>query len=408
MRRIDDPSAAVTLPVPEAAGTEGFFTEGSPGVTPATLVRASFLNMVQEELRSIVVAGGLAPSKTTYNQVLLAIEALVQQSAGGYALDTGTANVCQVAYAPAVTAVNDGMVLKFRAKFANTGAATFAPNGLAAAPIWGGDHAAIGGGEIVANGDVWVQWNSALNGGTGAWLLIDSTGGFLRSPTPAQFDATTKLATMAAVQRALGNFSGVAGLAAATTLTNAALGITQLLGGVSNYNVTAPLAATCPAGSRLEFFCISNVQVNVIMQGTDQLIIQSTAGTGLALGPGDNLTIESNGVNWYAVGGTANLKNSVQFGASLASSGYQKLPSGLIIQWGGVTTSAASDVTITFPFTFPTGCFFISGSGYSGSATANWLVYFGVPSATGCPVAGYTANTAARVATAALWIAIGR
>jgi hypothetical protein len=73
MRRIDDPSASLALPVPEVAGTEGFFTEGNPGVTPATLVRASWLNMIQEELRAIVVAAGLAPSKTNYNQVLTAL-----------------------------------------------------------------------------------------------------------------------------------------------------------------------------------------------------------------------------------------------------------------------------------------------------------------------------------------------
>ncbi|MDB5853302.1 MAG: Bacteriophage tail fiber protein [Herminiimonas sp.] len=76
MFRIDDPSAAAALPAPEAAGTEGYFTEGNPGVTAASLVRASFLNMIQEELRAITVAGGQTPSKTTYNQVLLALQAL--------------------------------------------------------------------------------------------------------------------------------------------------------------------------------------------------------------------------------------------------------------------------------------------------------------------------------------------
>lgn len=73
MYRIDDSSAAATLPTPESAGAEGFFTEGVPGSVPATLARASWLNMIQEELRAIVVAGGLTPLKTTYNQVLLAL-----------------------------------------------------------------------------------------------------------------------------------------------------------------------------------------------------------------------------------------------------------------------------------------------------------------------------------------------
>ena len=48
--------------------------------------------------------------------------------------------------------------------------------------------------------------------------------------------------------------------------------------------------------------------------------------------------------------------------ASVSSSGYQKLPSGLIIQWGdGVSTATAGSgnytATITFPIAFPTACF---------------------------------------------------
>lgn len=38
---------------------------------------------------------------------------------------------------------------------------------------------------------------------------------------------------------------------------------------------------------------------------------------------------------------------------SLASSGYQKLPGGLIIQWGGSGESPSNGTPITFPITFP-------------------------------------------------------
>lgn len=73
MYRIDDPSAAAALPEPEAAGREGFFTEGVPGVKEATLVRASFLNMLQEELRNIVLAAGIVPAKADFSQLLKAL-----------------------------------------------------------------------------------------------------------------------------------------------------------------------------------------------------------------------------------------------------------------------------------------------------------------------------------------------
>lgn len=98
----------------------------------------------------------------------------IQSGGQTYALDTGTANTYQVAYMPAIADFTDGMVLRFKAKTANTGASTF--NGY---QILGADHAALTGGEIVANGDVWVQWNSSLNGGSGAMVLVDSTGGEL-------------------------------------------------------------------------------------------------------------------------------------------------------------------------------------------------------------------------------------
>ncbi len=41
--------------------------------------------------------------------------------------------------------------------------------------------------------------------------------------------------------------------------------------------------------------------------------------------------------------------------SSKASPGYQKLPGGLIIQWGAISsTSAGADAVITFPVAFPT------------------------------------------------------
>lgn len=75
MFRIDDATAATSLPAPETAATEGYFTEGNPTAgTPATNVRGSWLNMIQEELCSILAAAGITRSKTSYNQVNTALQ----------------------------------------------------------------------------------------------------------------------------------------------------------------------------------------------------------------------------------------------------------------------------------------------------------------------------------------------
>ncbi|MET3135272.1 hypothetical protein AAKU55_005580 [Oxalobacteraceae bacterium GrIS 1.11] len=387
MRRIDDPSASPVLPAPEAAGTEGYFTEGTPGVTPATLVRASFLNMVQEELRNIVVAGGLIPAKTVYNQVLSAIKALVQQSAGNYALDTGLANSYQVAYAPAVAALVDGMVLKFRAKAPNTGASTFSPNGLAAAPIWGGDHAPVGGGEIVANGAVWLQWNGALNGGAGAWLLIDSTGGYLKSPTPAQFDNSAKVATMAALQRQGLQYAGINGITGNKAMTAADVGKVHVINATSA--ITLPLCSSLPAGSTFTFFYFSGgVAVptfgtsgsDVFAGGINTLTSYTPKSTGYI-----TFTCEGPASSVWEISGSGALDQISGFGSSFASSGYQKLPSGLIIQWGQGPTSNGSGVSLaTFPVAFPNACLIVLG-GYSAAGAmpgAQVTVQAGAVSAT--------------------------
>lgn len=83
MYRIDDATAATSLPVPESAGTEGFFTEGNPATgTPATKVRGSWLNMIQEELCAVLAAAGIARSKTTYNQVNSALQKMYSPIVG--------------------------------------------------------------------------------------------------------------------------------------------------------------------------------------------------------------------------------------------------------------------------------------------------------------------------------------
>lgn len=86
MYRIDDASAVTSMPTPEAAGAEGFWTEGNPATgVPATLERASWFNAIQEELRAIAVAGGQTPSKTSYNQILLALQAMFGAGRVGHA-----------------------------------------------------------------------------------------------------------------------------------------------------------------------------------------------------------------------------------------------------------------------------------------------------------------------------------
>lgn len=99
----------------------------------------------------------------------------IQKCTMTYAADTGSANTYVASFVPKLPTLIDGMRLTFKAKTANTGASTFAPNGNTAYPLYSHANQALQGGEIIANGLIEVEWNSTLT----AWVLCGNSGGAL-------------------------------------------------------------------------------------------------------------------------------------------------------------------------------------------------------------------------------------
>jgi hypothetical protein len=94
----------------------------------------------------------------------------IQTGAMNYALDHGRTNAYAASFTPPVKSLVDGMKLIFRATNANTGASTFSPDSLPAAPIYSNTSVALTGGEILAQSQVELSWNSALK----AWVLVNT------------------------------------------------------------------------------------------------------------------------------------------------------------------------------------------------------------------------------------------
>ena len=65
------------------------------------------------------------------------------------------------------------------------------------------------------------------------------------------------------------------------------------------------------------------------------------------------------------------LSNAVTTGytASLNSNGYQKLPSGLIMQWGYSSIPGSTSLTVTLPISFPNACLNVSVSKHATSGS---------------------------------------
>lgn len=192
----------------------------------------------------------------------------VQKNAARYGVDTGPANACAVAYAPAIAALVDGMELWFQAAVSNSGATTLNLNGVGAKPLLGGAHAALQGGEIVAGGKCHVVWNAAIS----AFVLIDCTG------AAVQVSPGTKPTHAAQVAQAAGVVGSVRNLRAAQAVPSASLLITadeivvqSALGGsrfcIPNFNKTLNLATVgaggmdagaAPASGWVAFYAIAN------------------------------------------------------------------------------------------------------------------------------------------------------
>lgn len=123
----------------------------------------------------------------------------------------------------------------------------------------------------------------------------------------------------------------------------------------------------------------------------------AVAGDGLSGGAGSALSVAVDGSTLEVASDAVRIKDlgvatakiaagavsyakllSTDWTGSQGASGYQKLPTGLYVQWG-VTTSLASgsSTSINFPTAFPTGCLQViagirDNSGIATTATGQW------------------------------------
>lgn len=201
--------------------------------------------------------------------------------------------------------------------------------------------------------------------GTTALVFQDITNGLARlaspiftgnptAPTAAQFDRSARIASTEFVTRALGSLAGAITVGSSLTITAAHAGCLMVLNNPGG-TITLPPLADVPLGFTVSF--VSGVMVSwpIKTNGSDMIAPNEVAVPQISLGAGDSATLVAHNGYWRLVSGTAGNKYSAGFFAALGAIGYQKLPSGLIIQWGGnIFTSAGA--AVTFPIAFPSLC----------------------------------------------------
>lgn len=243
----------------------------------------------------------------------------------------------------------------------------------------------------------------SLNKTNRAQLLaaLRATGVF---QTAAQFDSSSKAATTEFVQRALGNHSSADFLAVSTVLTAADVGKFYSLGSASPFTITLPARSALPSGAAYTFRNSGASVVTIARTGADTFTIGQVSQTSVAIPPGSEMTITAdiNTAIWN-VSGQGTLRFDSQFLASLSGNGYQKFPSGLIVQWGQATASGAAPVTVTFPIAFPSVVVNIQALALAAAAQ---FANTGTPTLTNFPLSAWN-EAGVRTPNGCYWFAIG-
>ncbi|WP_431477842.1 gp53-like domain-containing protein [Massilia eburnea] len=240
----------------------------------------------------------------------------------------------------------------------------------------------------------------ALDGSNRAQLLaaLRAAGVF---QTAVLGDRTTKPATCAFVQQEMGGFSNYSSIAASRSLTSADIG-QALWFSAAGFTLTLPTPASLgiPLGKAVTVF--GNGYTGSIVAGNGAAINFTSVNDGaMSIKPGQSATfVAVSTTTWQVISATAAMSKNADFAASLAVSGYQKLPSGLIIQWGQVTSVANTQVSFNYPIAFPTTAFALTCSVFNSSA--------GFVGAMGQAVGATSGNVLAQASGVLIqWIALG-
>jgi hypothetical protein len=229
-----------------------------------------------------------------------------------------------------------------------------------------------------------------------------------KAPTPAQFDNDISLATTEFVKKQGLQASGVFAFDVDTILTSAHVGAIIYSFGFAAKTFTLPLLATVPPGARIEILNSSSGVLTIVRQGADNINRQTGTITSFTVEQGSSVVLVYSAASgtWFIVGGHEELQFLPSFAKSIAGNGYQKLPGGVIIQWGVIIGSASADTSIVFPIAFPTAVRSINANSNRTGTPGGTFVSQNNPTTTGFDASTWTA-TATRVAVNGNYIAIG-
>ncbi|ROM99142.1 phage tail protein [Pseudomonas brassicacearum] len=224
-----------------------------------------------------------------------------------------------------------------------------------------------------------TTWQLVTDGaivlGTTALTFQNVTQGFapLNSPalidptanTPPRFDTTKKLVTTEWARTRGFELNGFYVFTAALTGIAAHIGgmVHAYGSGPASYSIPDSVANGVLPGAVIRLQNWSIASLTLVTQGTDKMqeslaVASSSANRSIPPDTYIDITFIGNGI-WLLLG-TGVFGATAPFAASRSATGWQKLPSGMIIQWGTVS-GVAQQAAMTFAVAFPNMCVAVSG-----------------------------------------------
>ncbi len=320
-----------------------FITSADNGGSPYSYSLKQRVVLAGEVYESNVNSNTTTPPGSSWTIVPTTGAVAIPEATAG-----GTANAITATFSPSIGTLSQNILVAVRHVSACTGAMTFNPNGLGATDVYKLNNQAIVSGDVPGAG-FWglYQRDQTL----GKWQLLNpatvnvgiigtNQGGTGQITPAASFDALTVTASNVT--------------AAATTSIFAAAGSTLTITG--NTGMTSFGANTV---GQLRWCKIAGTPT--VTYNATSMITPGNAN--ITFTAGDNILVKGlGGVNAEIIFWQPN--QSLQFTSSLSTNGYQKLPSGMIMQWGQTGTIAIDDtVSVAFPIAFPTACLNVQATG---------------------------------------------
>lgn len=239
-----------------------------------------------------------------------------------------------------------------------------------------------------------------------SWSMTGGT--FSTGVTAAQFDNSNKLATTAFVKQNGVSFSGIQNISASRNVVPSDIGTKLIFQGSYTLTVPTPLSLGIRPGDTFTVSCYGGNIGAVAFSGSTYAYQTASLSSPIPVLAGESLCLIAESATTWEVGpSTAGMANLGSFSSSLiGGSGYQKLPSGMILQWGSGATNSSGAFTTSLPITFPNGWF----AGYSSSQQAgSFVTTVANLVTTTISVIGYSSsNGVPAVGLYVTWLALGR